>query len=161
MLPLVVIVVLIGLSMFNNLFYYRGSVGDQTPRIIERVNSDVNPINAQITKEQEKIDCMKFTSYFWCESNQRCLKSGQNESLCKDKKSDGALQSNSKKPCVVTGCSGQVCAEEDIITTCEYIPTYACYKNAKCQRQSNGKCGWTESEELLQCLKANSKIREM
>src|SRR3989344_3351533 len=45
--------------------------------------------------------------------------------------------------CVVTGCSSQVCAEEDVITTCEYRSEYACYKSATCERQTNGECGWT------------------
>ena len=54
--------------------------------------------------------------------------------------------------CKVTGCSGQVCAEEDVTTTCEFKPEYACYKSAKCERQNDGKCGWSPSEELVACL---------
>lgn len=54
--------------------------------------------------------------------------------------------------CIVTGCSGQVCAEEEVITTCEFRPEYACYKDAVCERQANGECGWTETEKLRRCL---------
>ena len=58
--------------------------------------------------------------------------------------------------CVITGCSGQVCVDEDtaarIITTCEYLPQYACYRNAVCERQQNGECGWTEDDDLKMCL---------
>lgn len=54
--------------------------------------------------------------------------------------------------CHRTGCSGQICADEDVITTCEYRPEYACYKNARCERQENGRCGWTETVELRSCL---------
>lgn len=56
--------------------------------------------------------------------------------------------------CKVTGCSGQICAEEgeDIVTTCEFRNEYACYKTAKCERQADGKCGWTETKELINCL---------
>jgi eight-cysteine-cluster-containing protein len=54
--------------------------------------------------------------------------------------------------CKVTGCSGQICADEDVVTTCEYKPEYACYKTAKCERQEDGKCGWTPSEDLVACL---------
>src|SRR3990167_3236644 len=58
--------------------------------------------------------------------------------------------------CVVAGCSGQLCvsAEEagDIVTTCEYRAEYACYGEASCEPQANGKCGWTETTELKQCL---------
>ena len=54
--------------------------------------------------------------------------------------------------CVVTGCSGQVCAEEDVFTTCEWLPQYACYDTATCERQADGACGWTATPELSACL---------
>ena len=54
--------------------------------------------------------------------------------------------------CKATGCSGQICSDQDVITTCEYSPEYACYKNARCERQENGQCGWTPTEELVACL---------
>lgn len=60
-----------------------------------------------------------------------------------------------QKPCFKTGCSGQVCADEEMITTCEFKPEYECYKTAKCERQSNGKCGFTETPELRRCLRRN------
>lgn len=56
------------------------------------------------------------------------------------------------KPCVVTGCSGQICSDEEVITTCEYRAEYACYKTARCERQPNGKCGWKETQQLQECL---------
>lgn len=59
-----------------------------------------------------------------------------------------------KQNCIVTGCSGQVCADEDVITTCEFLPEYMCYRDARCERQSDGECGWTETPELLGCLEA-------
>lgn len=58
----------------------------------------------------------------------------------------------SKGGCVVTGCSSQLCAEEEMITTCEYAPTYACYRGATCARQADGACGWTMTSQLAQCL---------
>jgi eight-cysteine-cluster-containing protein len=56
--------------------------------------------------------------------------------------------------CITTGCSGIVCAEpgKEVMTTCEYKAEYGCYKTAKCERQANGSCGWTESPELTACL---------
>lgn len=54
--------------------------------------------------------------------------------------------------CRSTGCSGQICAEEDVMTTCEFREEYVCYQTARCERQSNGRCGWTETSELRQCL---------
>lgn len=53
--------------------------------------------------------------------------------------------------CRPTGCSGQVCADEDVITTCEFRAEYACYKSARCERQPDGHCGWTETAELTRC----------
>jgi len=58
--------------------------------------------------------------------------------------------------CRRTGCSGQLCADEDMVSTCEYRAEYACYKDAACERQANGKCGWTPSGALTACLQANA-----
>ncbi len=54
--------------------------------------------------------------------------------------------------CKPTGCSGIVCSDAEVITTCEYKPEYACYKTATCTRQEDGACGWTPSAELDACL---------
>lgn len=62
--------------------------------------------------------------------------------------SEGAM-----KPCMKTGCSSQVCAEKEVITTCEYRTEYDCYKKAACERQKNGECGFTMTPELAACLK--------
>lgn len=59
--------------------------------------------------------------------------------------------------CVVGGCSGQLCVEaskaDGMVSTCEYTPSYACYKSATCEQQVSGECGWTQTEELTACLK--------
>lgn len=52
----------------------------------------------------------------------------------------------------MTGCSSQVCAAGQQITTCEFRPEYACYSDATCERQSGGECGWTSTPELEECL---------
>lgn len=54
--------------------------------------------------------------------------------------------------CVVTGCSGQLCAEQHAVTTCEWRPQYACYREAVCERQQDGACGWTQTPVLTTCL---------
>lgn len=58
--------------------------------------------------------------------------------------------------CVIGGCSGQLCLSTEeaagAVTTCEYSAAYACYKEASCEPQPNGKCGWTETAELTACL---------
>lgn len=55
--------------------------------------------------------------------------------------------------CYVGGCSSQVCSDDpDVVTTCEWLPEYACYQDATCARQPDGACGWTPTPELLACL---------
>ena len=60
--------------------------------------------------------------------------------------------SSGAKRCFKTGCSSQVCADHDVVTTCEYRPEYACYQKAACERQRNGECGFTQTAELQACL---------
>lgn len=58
-----------------------------------------------------------------------------------------------KGGCYVGGCSSQLCSDTpDMASTCEWRESYACYQNQTCERQSNGTCGWTETESLKQCL---------
>ena len=54
--------------------------------------------------------------------------------------------------CFTSGCSGQVCADHSVITTCEFRPEYACYHAATCERQADGQCGFTPSAALATCL---------
>lgn len=59
-----------------------------------------------------------------------------------------------KPACFTTGCSGQICSDKDVITTCEFKPEYACYKaeGATCEKQANGACGWTIEGQAAQCF---------
>ncbi|HUS65892.1 MAG TPA: DUF6748 domain-containing protein [Kofleriaceae bacterium] len=57
--------------------------------------------------------------------------------------------------CVRTGCSGQICADHQVITTCQFLPDYACYQAAECTVQADGLCGFTQTAELAACLDAN------
>jgi hypothetical protein len=59
------------------------------------------------------------------------------------------------KPCFKTGCSSQVCSDQEVITTCEWREEYACYRSARCERQANGQCGFTDTPELRRCLRRN------
>jgi hypothetical protein len=70
-------------------------------------------------------------------------------------KSDSGSQkpdTGSMKPCIKTGCSSQICADHNVISTCEFRPEYACYQKATCARQSDGNCGFTKTPELTACL---------
>lgn len=53
--------------------------------------------------------------------------------------------------CKVTGCSGQICSDINVPTTCEYKCEYSCYKKANCKK-INGRCGWETGPEFYKCL---------
>ena len=64
--------------------------------------------------------------------------------------------------CVIGGCSGQICQdanEEPAVTDCMYRPEYACYKQAKCERQVTGECGWTLTASARLCLQNPPVLR--
>lgn len=67
---------------------------------------------------------------------------------------NNVMPTSTQSSCKVGGCSSQLCVEEsdEGVSTCEYTQAYACYKSATCTRQQNGKCGWTETNELKACL---------
>lgn len=57
------------------------------------------------------------------------------------------------KQCMVTGCSGQICAPKPVFTTCEWRPEYACYSLSTCGAFGPGfTCGWKQTPEFLACL---------
>jgi hypothetical protein len=62
------------------------------------------------------------------------------------------------KGCATAGCSGVECVEADaaesLMTTCEYLDVYGCYDGATCERQADGQCGWTQTDQLAACLEA-------
>ncbi len=62
------------------------------------------------------------------------------------------LSTNNQNNCLISGCSKQLCAEEEMITTCDFRPEYACYRSAECTRQTDGGCGWTKTTQLDHCL---------
>lgn len=62
--------------------------------------------------------------------------------------------------CKPGGCFGENCIEqgEAAQTTCsKYTPAFTCYMGATCERQTDGKCGWTPAASLTSCLKAAAK----
>jgi hypothetical protein len=61
-----------------------------------------------------------------------------------------------KDGCIIGGCSGQLCSdasEGPTMSTCEWREAYGCYQEfGVCERQDGGKCGWTQTDILKQCL---------
>jgi eight-cysteine-cluster-containing protein len=58
--------------------------------------------------------------------------------------------------CIVTGCSGEVCAPFPVDTTCVWLPEYECLRLTSCQllQSADGTqtCGWVQTPEYLECL---------
>lgn len=63
-----------------------------------------------------------------------------------------STQDRAKDGCIITGCSNQICSDDETVSTCEYNETYACYSEAICGRNQTGQCEWQETEALKQCL---------
>ncbi|MCX8178951.1 MAG: DUF5667 domain-containing protein [Candidatus Aenigmarchaeota archaeon] len=62
--------------------------------------------------------------------------------------------------CVVTGCSGQICSESEVMSTCDFRPEYECYKYAVCEVRDDGRCGWTKTPEFEKCLGIKAAAKE-
>jgi eight-cysteine-cluster-containing protein len=56
------------------------------------------------------------------------------------------------KECIITGCSGQICADQPMNSDCAWLPKYACFKLTTCEVLANDQCGWVETSAFLQCL---------
>jgi hypothetical protein len=54
--------------------------------------------------------------------------------------------------CKKTGCSGELCSDQDVASDCVFNATYACYATATCARQADGQCGFTQTPALMQCV---------
>jgi eight-cysteine-cluster-containing protein len=68
---------------------------------------------------------------------------------------------NSDSDCTTGGCSGTICQAKKsppVITTCEYRPEYACYRQIQCGCV-NGACTWKEDANFKTCVK-NAQSQE-
>ena len=63
--------------------------------------------------------------------------------------------------CVRSGCGGELCVEpgSELASICIARPEHACYANATCERQPDGRCGWTMTRELAACLRNPPPVR--
>ncbi len=60
--------------------------------------------------------------------------------------------------CKIAGCSGELCLDfkaPDVATTCVFKEEFACYQDATCEVQEDGKCGWTLTPVMQECLLKN------
>jgi len=110
-------------------------------------SNQVIEINKSITTEAEEVTLTEVTPYPKAGST---INSADYRITYSVKKRE-APQGGGR--CYVGGCSSQLCTDEPgMVSTCEYTAAYACYKGAKCERQTNGQCGWTQTESLKMCL---------
>lgn len=58
-------------------------------------------------------------------------------------------------PCQKTGCSGELCAEEAMVSPCVFQPVYECYRDAICERGSDGRCSFRQTEALQACVRSH------
>ena len=75
-----------------------------------------------------------------------------------DNDCDGQVDEGCDEPkkCKKTGCSGQICADHAVYTTCEWMPWYACYQLAECGPfGENGECTWKFDDEADACFSVN------
>jgi hypothetical protein len=54
--------------------------------------------------------------------------------------------------CRKTGCAGELCAAQDVVTSCRWRPEYACYQGATCALGPDGACGFVQTPALQRCL---------
>ena len=55
------------------------------------------------------------------------------------------------KKCKASGCSGEICSTEEVVSTCEFLPGMECIDLAGCG-MVDGECGWTLNEEAANCF---------
>ncbi len=53
--------------------------------------------------------------------------------------------------CVVSGCNGEICAEESLFSICIALPGDHCFDDQTCV-EKEGKCSWSDEAALEQCL---------
>ena len=68
---------------------------------------------------------------------------------------EGECVEKEKPPseCVITGCSGELCAHSPTQSTCEAKDWYVCLEYSKCGNFGvDDKCSWTETEAFVACM---------
>jgi len=71
----------------------------------------------------------------------------------KDDDCDEEIDEGCGVECFPTGCSGQICASEEIDSTCEWLPRYECLKFSVCGSFGvGGDCAWLETDAYLECM---------
>jgi len=81
--------------------------------------------------------------------------------ICKTKEGQSFIEKIEKpgettsEDCKTAGCGGELCVgkeSEQVYSICLFDPTHECYKYAVCEKQEDGKCGWTETSKFRECI---------
>jgi hypothetical protein len=96
------------------------------------------------------------------EGNPRECRTTNGSTYKEETKNTGDSTAVATGGCFIGGCSSQICSDQpDAVSTCEYRSEYGCYKSARCERQTNGSCGWTQTSTLTQCLKLDFDLNNL
>lgn len=61
--------------------------------------------------------------------------------------------------CELAGCSNELCVDAGTaagrVSKCVYLPSYACFQSATCEKQAGGLCGWTMTQEVSSCIESS------
>jgi len=88
-----------------------------------------------------------------CDSSSDCPEGQYCETFCGNGWCSGTCLPVKDNSCIKTGCSSQICALEPVMTTCEYLPWYACLAQSECGPFGpNGECAWKQTQAYLDCL---------
>ncbi len=90
-----------------------------------------------------------------CNDDDTAINPGAKE-LCGDgvdNDCDDEVDEDCGGECIVSGCSGQICALEQMASDCQWLPEYECLKYSNCGFYGpDGTCGWENTPEYLKCL---------
>lgn len=61
--------------------------------------------------------------------------------------------------CFIGGCAAELCSDHPgMVSSCIWRDAYACFRDATCERQVSGACGWTATPELTACLASHDPL---
>ncbi|MCK4319082.1 eight-cysteine-cluster domain-containing protein [Candidatus Micrarchaeota archaeon] len=69
------------------------------------------------------------------------------------------VECTSDSECIVSGCSNEICASEQLTTTCEYKEEYQCLRLTSCGCVE-GACMWKPTIEYEECMKSFEEVEE-
>ena len=73
--------------------------------------------------------------------------------------SDGSRPARTDGSCFIGGCNAEVCSDQrQVFSPCIWRNAYACFEDARCERQPDGACGWTPTPELEACLASHDPL---